>query len=65
MTKQDRENHVEKRAFELAETGLYRDYRPIERVLRREGYPEARTVLDNSFLREQIKKVCKGEDRYA
>ena len=65
MTKRDREDFIERRAFELAETGQYRDYRDVEMVLRSEGYPEARTVLDNSFLREQIKKVCKGKDRYA
>ena len=50
---------IRKRARELANSGDHENYRDIEFALRVEGYREAHSVLDDSFVREDLDKSCK------
>jgi hypothetical protein len=58
MKKADRRDYISRRADELARTGQYRNWLLIEAVISREGFPEARQVLDDSFKRESLKRLC-------
>lgn len=58
MTKLQRQEHVLRRARELARTGNYSGYVLIEHALRNEGYPEARGWLDNQLFRQELDRLC-------
>lgn len=57
--KAERHTHVRERAYELARTGSYRDWLSIESAIRNEGYPEARTILDDQFIRDELDEICR------
>lgn len=60
MKKAERHAYIWRRADELAETGRFSRWIEIEFELRyREGYPEARSVLDDSFKRKWLTDLCK------
>lgn len=58
MNKKERREYIMKTAREMAATGKYRDYLGIEAVLRREGFHEARSLLDNRSIRQELKELC-------
>ena len=59
MKKAEREKFIRQRARELAASGEHHNCHTIEAVLRvREGFPEARAVLDNQLLREELDLAC-------
>ncbi len=58
LKKKEREEQILKWAYEYATTGEYLDYVSIEIKLRSEGYYEARTLLDNEFIRNEINELC-------
>lgn len=58
MNKDERYSYIRKRADELARTGDYLDYSFIEIAIRSEGLEDARSVLDDTFIRDQLDKVC-------
>jgi len=57
-TTEQRRAYVNKRAYELAQTGNYKDYLGIENALIQEGYPEARDWLDRDSIRDDLKAIC-------
>ena len=59
-TKRERAEIIERRASEMAASGKYRDHMEIEFALRAEGYPEARTQLDNPGTRYFLNEICKS-----
>ena len=65
MRKQERQAEVRKLARELAETGRYRNFLQIEVQLRGSGWPEAKTALDDSFIRRELNLACKGKSIYS
>ena len=50
---------IRMRARELANSGDHENHQDVEFALRVEGYLEARSVLDDSFVREDLDKMCK------
>ncbi len=65
MQKQERQAEVRRLASELAETGRYRDFLQIEVHLRGRGWPEAKTALDDTFVRRELNLACKGKSIYS
>ena len=58
--KAQRENDIRSRAREMAASGEYGGWLIIEQVLRfQRGYPEARSVLDNAYIREELDDLCR------
>ncbi|HEX8573065.1 MAG TPA: hypothetical protein VF759_09965 [Allosphingosinicella sp.] len=64
MRKRERQAYILQRAREMAATGEYRNWHHIEVHLRSDGYPEARSVLDDSFIRRELDEACKGRSIY-
>ena len=58
MKKSERHDYILKRARELARSGECRDYRSVEIFLRGEGFEEARSILDNERLRDELDEMC-------
>jgi hypothetical protein len=59
MRKAERHAYIRRRARELAATGDYHNWLGIEAALRfKEGWPEARGVLDSNILREELDVAC-------
>ncbi|GAA3715784.1 hypothetical protein GCM10022268_25470 [Sphingomonas cynarae] len=57
--KQIREGEVRRLARELAWTGEYSGWLIIEQMLRfKHGYPEARSVLDVQWIRQELDEIC-------
>lgn len=57
--KQLREGEVRRLARELAWTGEYGGWLIIEQMLRfKHGYPEARSVLDEHYIRRELDDIC-------
>jgi hypothetical protein len=69
MRKAEREAYIRQRARELAESGQYRNWHEIEAQLRlREDWPEARDLLDSTFIRDELDVLCQratGKPAYA
>jgi len=59
MKKEEKIQEILKRAYEYAKTGKYNEWISIEFKLRSEGFPEARRVLDDRFIREELTSICK------
>lgn len=59
MNKRERHAYILREARELAKTGKYDRRLLIEMHLRSEGFPEARQVLDNDFLRKELDQLCR------
>ena len=60
-TKRQQREHVGPRARELAKSGKFRNWLAIEHHLRfEESCPEARHVLDNERIREELDRLCEG-----
>lgn len=59
MRKKEREEIIYRRADELARSGKHQEWRTIETELRREGFLEARQLLDSRFLRQELNNMCK------
>ena len=50
-------------AYAYANSGEFEDYSEIERKLKYEdGYSEARTILDDDFIRVDLNRIC-SEDK--
>ncbi len=68
MRKAERHAYIRRRARELATTGNYHNWLEIEATLRfKEGWHEARGVLDSHILREKLDVACQratGEPAY-
>lgn len=58
QTKRERRKHIRQRAEEMARSGEYDRWEPIELELRGEGYHEARGELDSKFLRDHLNALC-------
>lgn len=59
-TKREQREYIGPRARELAKSGKFTDWLTIEHHLRFEEHcPEARHVLDNERVREELDKLCK------
>lgn len=56
--KEKRAAYITRRADQLAATGRYANWREIEAAIRAEGYPEARTQLDNPHSRKILNEIC-------
>ncbi|MGP1666364.1 MAG: hypothetical protein ACTS5I_10755 [Rhodanobacter sp.] len=59
MNKKQRAELIMKRANELAESGECADWMSIEIKLRHEGFREARQLLDNQFIRQELNEMCR------
>ena len=58
-TKRQQREYVGPRARELATSGKFRNWLGIEQHLRlEESCPEARHVLDNERIREELDRLC-------
>ena len=57
--KEERHTYVRKKAEELAQSGDYSDWLSIEWAIRSDGYEEARSILDDHYIREELNKTCK------
>ncbi|MCI0706099.1 MAG: hypothetical protein L0Y80_01260 [Ignavibacteriae bacterium] len=57
--KEERHSYVRKRAQELAQSGNYSDWLSIEWAIRKEGYEEARSILDDHYVRKNLNETCK------
>jgi hypothetical protein len=62
-TKQQRAEIIETRSHEMAESGGYSDFMEIEFELCRQGFPEARGLLDNPTIRLYLNKLCQHARR--
>lgn len=60
MKKDERYTYIRQQAYELARTGKYIDWLSVERALRSDGWDEARTILDNQAIREELNQICKN-----
>lgn len=58
MKKEDKISYIRKEAYNLAKTGKYRDWLSIEIAIRGEGFIEARRVLDNNTIRNELNEIC-------
>jgi hypothetical protein len=58
-TKKETKELVLKWAYEYAKSGRFRDNAMIEIRLRADGYPEARALLDDYFIRNELNEICK------
>jgi len=63
MLKRERHSEIIRLAREMAASGKYRGFRSIETRLRVK-FPEARTVLDDDFLRKELVAACEGRSIY-
>ena len=45
-------------AYEYAESGEFSDYVMIENKLKDDGYSEARTILDDEYIRKSLNEIC-------
>ena len=55
LNKEQRREHIRRSAPELARSGRFRGWLAIEHHFRfEEGMPEARHLLDNECIREQL-----------
>ena len=59
MKKSERAELIDREAEEMARSGKYVDWLSIEQALRRQGYPEARQVLDNQLRRQELDEACR------
>lgn len=59
MKKSEQKAEIRKRAPEYAKSGEFRSWLSIEHKLISEGYPEARSQLDNHITRQQLDSLCK------
>ena len=59
MKKAERHEYILKTAREMAKSGEHRDFTTIEVTLRADGLHEARQVLDNQFIRNELNELCK------
>jgi hypothetical protein len=58
LNKEKRHTYIIKRAYELAESGDYSDYQHIEIIIRSEGFEDARTILDDQRIRDELDRIC-------
>jgi hypothetical protein len=59
MNRVEREEYLERRSRELAESGQYRTYAEIEvQLVHVEGLPEARSFLDSPGRRDYLNAIC-------
>lgn len=65
MRKEERPAEIRRLAREMAGTGQFRDWLQIEVHLRGNGWPEARTVLDDWFIRRELTLACQGKSIYS
>jgi hypothetical protein len=54
----EKENRMWALADQLAKSGRYSGWLPIEWELRERGYPRARQLLDNERVREGLDRAC-------
>jgi len=59
MKKKELENRITEWAYECARSGKFEDFGAIERRLCSDGYTEARTVLDDYYIRQELNELCK------
>jgi len=57
--KEERHDYIRKRAEELSRSGDFSGWLPIELLIRKDGYSEARRILDDRYIREQLDSTCK------
>ena len=60
MKKDERYTYIRQQANELARSGKYIDWLSVERALRNDGWSEARAILDNPVIREELNQICKN-----
>lgn len=53
-----KENRMWRLADQLARSGEYQGYQPIEWELRSLGYTRARQLLDDEQIRERLDRLC-------
>ncbi len=58
--KADRAETISRMSRELANSGNYAGWLDIEMALRAQGYSEARTQLDNRYVRGELDALCKA-----
>jgi len=59
MKKKEKISLIHKLAYEYAKSGKCKDYQSIEFKIRfDDNLPEARRVLDNIFIRDELNKLC-------
>ena len=65
MKKAERIAHIERRAHELAATARFENWLSIETTLRlKEGFSDARFVLDRRDFRDLLDRECKAARAY-
>ena len=64
-TKREQREYIGPRARELARSGKFLNWHQIEHYLRSEEYClEARHVLDNERIREELDRICKAPQEH-
>ncbi|WP_353644173.1 hypothetical protein [Mesorhizobium sp. WSM2239] len=58
MTRDEREDYIYSRAYELAASGLHLEPITIIAALIKEGYPEAVEILESPLVRNDLRRVC-------
>lgn len=59
MKKQERAKEIRKRAYEYARSGEHHSWLSIEHQISAEGLYDAKSVLDNEHIREELNSLCK------
>lgn len=58
MKKSERIELIHEKAYEYACSGKHMNYLTIESALTSEGFIEARTELDNRYIRDELNNIC-------
>jgi hypothetical protein len=58
MKKAERKALIKEWAEDYAKSGECSDWLVVEMMIRSNGWPEARTVLDNQSIRDKLDKLC-------
>ena len=52
------DNRITQRAYRLAHSGRYSDWKAIEQELQSEGFSRAPAMLDDGRVREELNHIC-------
>jgi hypothetical protein len=61
----ERQEHIIKRAYQLADSGAHISTITIVSTLVAGGYPEAADILTNSIVRDDLNQICGARWAYA
>jgi hypothetical protein len=65
MPRRNRQEHIIRRAYQLADSGAHISTLTIVSTLVAGGYAEAAELLSNSIVRDDLNRICKARWAYA